>query len=77
MVDPIRQPGISEVTYYWWRKEYGGMSDERLPRHRTDDGRAFRMLSVLDEFTRESLATRVRRKLCSTDVIDVLGSRSP
>ena len=40
--------------------------------HRTDDGRAFRTLNVLDEFTRESLAIRVRRKLSSTDVIDVL-----
>ena len=40
--------------------------------HRTYDGRAFRMLNVLDEFTRESLAIRVRRKLSSADVIDVL-----
>ena len=40
--------------------------------HRTHDGRAFRTLNVLDEFTRESLAIRVRRKLSSTDVIDVL-----
>ena len=40
--------------------------------HRTYDGRAFRMLNVLDEFTRESLAIRVRRKLSSTDVVDVL-----
>ena len=31
-----------------------------------------RMLNVLDEFTCESLAIRVRRKLSSTDVIDVL-----
>jgi putative transposase len=40
--------------------------------HRTHDGQAFRTLNVLDEFTRESLAIRVRRKLSSTDVIDVL-----
>ena len=40
--------------------------------HRTHDGRAFRMLNVLDEFTRESLAMRVRRKLSSADVIDVI-----
>ena len=40
--------------------------------HRTYDGRAFCMLNVLDEFTRESLAIRVRRKLSSADVIDVL-----
>ena len=39
---------------------------------RTDDGRAFRMLNILDEFTRECLAIRVRRKLNSLDVIDVL-----
>ncbi len=40
--------------------------------HRTHDGRAFRTLNVLDEFNRESLAIRVRRKLFSVDVIDVL-----
>ena len=40
--------------------------------HRTDDGRAFRMLNIIDEYTRECLAMRVRRKLDSTDVIDVL-----
>ena len=40
--------------------------------HRTHDGRAFRALNVLDAFTRESLAIRVRRKLSSVDVIDVL-----
>ena len=40
--------------------------------HRTDDGRVFRTLNVLDEFSRECLAIRVERKLNSTDVIDVL-----
>ena len=40
--------------------------------HRTHDGRAFPTLNILDEFTRESLAIRVRRKLSSVDVIDVL-----
>jgi putative transposase len=39
---------------------------------RTHDGLAFRMLCVIDEFTRESLAIRVARKLKATDVIDVL-----
>lgn len=39
---------------------------------RTDDGRAFRTLNILDEFTRECLAIRIRRKLNSLDVIDVL-----
>ena len=39
---------------------------------RTHDGRKYRMLNVLDEFTRECLSIRVARKLRSTDVIDVL-----
>jgi transposase InsO family protein len=39
---------------------------------RTHDGRKFRMLNILDEFSRESLAIRVDRKLNSTSVIDVL-----
>ena len=30
MADAIRQLGISEVTYYRWRKEYGGMSGDQL-----------------------------------------------
>ena len=43
--------------------------------HRPRDGRAFRMLNVLDEFRRESLAIRVRRTLSSSDVVDVLSDR--
>ena len=39
---------------------------------RTHDGRKYRMLNIIDEFTRECLAIRVNRKLNSTDVIDVL-----
>ncbi len=39
---------------------------------RTHDGRKFRILNVVDEFTRECLAIRVDRRLRSTDVIDVL-----
>ena len=38
--------------------------------HRTDDGRAFRTLNILDEHSRECLAIRVKRKLNSTEVID-------
>ena len=39
---------------------------------RTHNGRKFRMLNVIDEFTRECLAIRIDRRLKSTDVIDVL-----
>jgi len=39
---------------------------------RTHDGRKYRMLNVIDEFTHECLAIRIDRKLKATDVIDVL-----
>jgi len=39
---------------------------------RTHDGRKYRMLNVIDEFTHECLAIRVARKLKAMDVIDVL-----
>ena len=39
---------------------------------RTQDGRKFRMLCVIDEFTREALAIRVKRRLNSTDVLETL-----
>ena len=39
---------------------------------RTHDGRVFRALNLIDEYTRECLMIRVDRKLNSVDVIDVL-----
>jgi len=39
---------------------------------RTHDGRKYRMLNIVDEFTHECLAIRIDRKLNSTAVVDVL-----
>jgi putative transposase len=39
---------------------------------RTADGRAFRMLNIIDEYTRECLSILVKRKITSQDVIDQL-----
>jgi putative transposase len=39
---------------------------------RTHEGRKYRMLNIVDEFTHECLAIRINRRLNSTDVIDVL-----
>src|SRR5262249_62173998 len=32
MVDAIRQIGVSEMTYYRWRQEFGGLKTEQLKR---------------------------------------------
>jgi len=39
---------------------------------RTSDGRAFRMLNIIDEYSRECLAILIQRKITSQDVIDRL-----
>jgi len=39
---------------------------------RTADGRTFRLLNIIDEYTRECLAIEVKRKITSHDVIDQL-----
>lgn len=39
---------------------------------RTSDGRPLRMLNIIDEYTRECLAIRVRRTIKANDVIDTL-----
>ena len=39
---------------------------------RTKDGRAFRMLTIIDEYTREGLAIVTKRKLKSGDVLEAL-----
>jgi len=39
---------------------------------RTNDGRAFRILNIIDESTRECLATLVARKITTQDVIGLL-----
>ena len=40
---------------------------------RTHEGKVFRMLCIIDEFTRECLAIRVERRLNARDVLDELG----
>ena len=39
---------------------------------RTADGRIYRTLNIIDEYTREALMIRVDHKLNSTDVLDAL-----
>ena len=39
---------------------------------RTHDGRIIRTLNIIDEFTKEALGIKVKRKLNSTDVVDAL-----
>ena len=39
---------------------------------RTTEGRTFRILTIIDEYTRECLATLTQRRITSQDVIEQL-----
>ena len=50
MVDAIRQIGVSEVTYYRWRQEFGGLKIEQVKRLKeleTENARLRRAVSDL------------------------------
>jgi putative transposase len=76
---PIRQPKRRRL----WLE--GGSCIRLRPEHknhvwtydfvadRTANGKAFRMLTIVDEYTRECLAIVVDRKLNSTHVLETLG----
>ena len=69
-----RELGITEQTYYRWRREYGGMKvsqARRLKELERENGR-LKLLTVLDEHTRECLAIVVADKIRSHDVLEVL-----
>ncbi len=50
IADAVRQIGVTEPTYYRWRKQYGGMSRDQLKRLKeleTENQRLRRAVSVL------------------------------
>jgi putative transposase len=50
IADAVRQIGVTQQTYYRWRKEYGGMSRDQLKRLKeleTENARLRRAVSDL------------------------------
>ena len=53
MVDAIRQIGVSEVTFYRWRKEYGGMKTDQLKRLKELEKENARLRRAVSDLTIE------------------------
>ncbi len=62
--DVCRKMGISDATFYKWRKKYGGLGPSEL--------RRLRALTVVDNYTCESLAITVGASLKGEDVVNTL-----
>ena len=62
MVDALRELGISEVTFYQWRKEYGAMSGDQLRRVKELEKENERLRRAVSALTldKQSLAEAAR-----------------
>ena len=53
--DAIRQIGVSEVTYYRWRKEYRGMAISQLKRLKEVEKENQRLRKAVSDLTLDKL----------------------
>ncbi len=55
MSDAIRQIGVSEVTYYRWRQEFGGLKIEQVKRLKELELENSRLRKVVSDLTLDKL----------------------
>ena len=53
--DAIRQIGVSEVTYYRWRQEYGGLKTEQVKRLKELETENTRLRRAISDLTLDKL----------------------
>ena len=59
IADAIRQIGVSEVTFYRWRKEYGGMKTDQLKRLKEQEKEKERLRRAVSNLTFDKLILKV------------------
>ena len=55
IADAIRQIGVSEVTYYRWRQEYGGLKTEQIERLKELETENTRLRRAISDLTLDKL----------------------
>ena len=55
MADAIRQIGVSEVTYYRWRQEFGGLKIEQIKRLKELELENSRLRKAVSDLTLDKL----------------------
>ena len=62
IADAIRQIGVSEVTFYRWRKEYGGMKTDQLKRLKELEKENERLRRAVSDLTLDKLILKEAAK---------------
>ena len=55
IADAIRQIGVSEVTYYRWRQEYGGLKTDQVKRLKELEQENARLRNAVSDLTLDKL----------------------
>ena len=55
VVDAIRQIGVSEVTYYRWRQEFGGLKSDQVKRLKELETENVRLRRAISDLTLDKL----------------------
>jgi putative transposase len=55
VVDAIRQIGVTEVTYYRWRQEYGGLKTEQVKRLKELETENVQLRRAISDLTLDKL----------------------
>ena len=55
LADAIRQIGVSEVTYYRWRQEFGGLKTEQIKRLKELELENNRLRKAVSDLTLDKL----------------------
>ena len=58
IVDAIRSIGVTEVTYYRWRSEYGGLKGDQVKRLKDLEKENERLRKAVSDLTLEKLILR-------------------
>lgn len=55
MAEAIRQIGVTEITYYRWRKEYGGLKTDQVRQIKTLEKENVRLRKAVADLTLDKL----------------------
>ena len=72
IADAIRQIGVSEVTYYRWRRDFGGLTTEQVKRLQNLERENIRLRKAVSELTLDKLILQeVRAQLMLPSIAPV------
>ncbi len=65
VADSVRSIGVTEVTYYRWRKEYGGLKLDQVRRLKELETENMRLRKAIADLTLDKLILKEAASVCT------------